>query len=225
MANQWFRMYAEFATDPKVQMLTEAMQRRYIMLLCFRCSNGDVTLHDEEVTFLLRISNEEWADTKAVFLAKDLIDKDNKPTAWDKRQYVSDSSAARVSAHRAKKKQACNVTVTPPDTDTDTDTEEKKSAKAPASLRAADLVKLGIDEQVANDFLAIRKAKRAPLTTTALDGIKREADKAGVTLSQALATCAVRGWQSFKAEWDGVAAAPAAPEPASPYRYATRAPQ
>ena len=29
----WFRMYAEFATDPKVQMLSEADQRRYIMLL------------------------------------------------------------------------------------------------------------------------------------------------------------------------------------------------
>lgn len=29
MANPWFRMYSEFATDAKVQMLSEAMQRRY----------------------------------------------------------------------------------------------------------------------------------------------------------------------------------------------------
>ena len=43
MANQWFRLYAEFAHDPKVQMLSEVDQRRYIMLLCMRC-NGDVTL-------------------------------------------------------------------------------------------------------------------------------------------------------------------------------------
>ena len=27
MANQWFRMYAEFATDPKVQMLSEDAHR------------------------------------------------------------------------------------------------------------------------------------------------------------------------------------------------------
>lgn len=127
MANAWFRMYAEFATDPKVQMLSEADQRRYLMLLCLRCANGDVTLHETEVAFQLRISNEQWAETKAVLLAKGLIDEACQPTAWDKRQYVSDSSAARVAAHRQRKKQACNVTVTPPDTDTDTDTEEKAS--------------------------------------------------------------------------------------------------
>lgn len=139
---EWFRMYGEFATDPKVQMMSEADQRRFIMLLCLRCSNDDVTLHETEIAFQLRISNEEWATSKALFLSKGLIDEDCKPIAWDRRQFVSDSSRARVAAHRAKKKQACNVTVTPPDTDTDTDTEEdqkpplspfaEKPAPAPA---------------------------------------------------------------------------------------------
>ena len=63
MANAWFRMYSEFATDPKVQMLSEADQRRYMMLLCLRCSNALVTLHDEEIAFQLRISDEELAET------------------------------------------------------------------------------------------------------------------------------------------------------------------
>ena len=92
MSNPWFRMYAEFATDPKVQMLCETDQRRFVMLLCLRCSNGDVTLHDDAVTFQLRISNEEWRATKARLVAKNLIAEDNSPVAWDKRQYVSDSS-------------------------------------------------------------------------------------------------------------------------------------
>jgi hypothetical protein len=131
MANQWFRMYSEFASDPKVQMMSEADQRRFVMLLCMRCSNDDVTLHDDEIAFQLRISNEQWAATKAVFLAKKLIDKDNSPTAWDKRQFVSDSSAARVAKHRANKKQDRNVTVTPPEAeaeaDTDTDTDKYSS--------------------------------------------------------------------------------------------------
>lgn len=78
---------------------------------------------------------------------------------------------------------------------------EDKPAKPSASLSASDLVSLGVDEQVAIDFMSIRKAKKSPLTTTALKGIEKEAEKAGVTLSTALATCAVRGWQSFKAEW------------------------
>lgn len=78
---------------------------------------------------------------------------------------------------------------------------ENKPAKPSAGLSASDLVAKGVDEQVAIDFLSIRRAKKSPLTTTALKGIEKEAEKAGVTLSTALATCAIRGWQSFKAEW------------------------
>ncbi|WP_222102179.1 hypothetical protein, partial [Candidatus Propionivibrio aalborgensis] len=121
MPNPWFRLYGEFANDAKVQMMSEADQRRFVMLLCIRC-NGNVTLQDEEVAFQLRISNEEWLRTKALFVSKSLINDDNQPTAWDKRQFVSDSSASRVARHRAKVKAESNVTVTPPDTDTDTDT-------------------------------------------------------------------------------------------------------
>lgn len=123
MANPWFRMYSEFAHDPKVQMLSETYQRRYIMLLCIRC-NGDVTLQNEEVAFQLRISNIEWTETKAVFIDKGLVGEDNKPTNWDKRQFSSDSSSARVSKHRESKKQLCNVTVTPQNR---TDTEQNRT--------------------------------------------------------------------------------------------------
>ena len=59
MANPWFRLYSEFSHDPKVQMLSEAMQRRYVMIMCMRCSNGLVTLHEAEIAFHLRISNED----------------------------------------------------------------------------------------------------------------------------------------------------------------------
>lgn len=126
MANPWFRMYSEFATDPKVQMMSESDQRRFIMLLCMRCSNDDVTLHDEEVAFQLRISNEQWSATKAVFLAKNLINEDNSPTAWDRRQFASDSSAERVAKHRAKKKQECNVTATPPEAEAEAEADTDK---------------------------------------------------------------------------------------------------
>lgn len=113
----WFRMYHEFATDPKVQMLSEVEQRRYVMLLCLRCCNGDVTLQDAEVAFQLRISDDDWAKTKAILIDKNLIDEDSKPTSWERRQRLSDTSKIRVSRHRERKKAEaetqCNVTVTP----------------------------------------------------------------------------------------------------------------
>ena len=59
----------------------------------------------------------------------------------------------------------------------------------------------GVCPQVWADFLQIRKAKRSPLTATALAGIEREAAKAGIGLQQALEVCCESGWAGFKAEW------------------------
>jgi len=128
MANPWFRLYAEFANDPKVQMMPEVDQRRLVMLFCIRC-NGDETLHDEQVAFQLRISNEDWLVSKSTFLAKGFINEANEVLNWNKRQYVSDSSTSRVAKHRQKKKQQGNVSVTSPDTDTDTEPNSKGSKK------------------------------------------------------------------------------------------------
>ena len=71
-----------------------------------------------------------------------------------------------------------------------------KPAK-PAGIAQPD----GVCPQVWADFLQVRKAKRSPLTATALAGIEREADKAGIGLQQALEVCCESGWAGFKAEW------------------------
>ena len=60
---------------------------------------------------------------------------------------------------------------------------------------------VGVTDSVWQDWLKLRKAKKAAVTQTAIDGIQREADKAGVSLQVALETCCERGWTGFKAEW------------------------
>lgn len=104
MSQQWFRLYAEFATDPKVQMMSEVMQRRLIMLFCLRCSDVTVTASDEEIAFQMRISVEELAETKALFVRKGFIDSAWNVVKWDKRQFASDSSAARTRAYRDRRR-------------------------------------------------------------------------------------------------------------------------
>jgi hypothetical protein len=59
----------------------------------------------------------------------------------------------------------------------------------------------GVDEQVAKDFIAIRKSQKAPLTMTALGRIEREATKAGLTLEGVIRLCAEKGWRGFEASW------------------------
>lgn len=75
---------------------------------------------------------------------------------------------------------------------------EKKSSKSKIVLDKPEDVS---SEQIWSDFLALRNARHAPLTETALNIIRKEAHKAGISLEQALETCCMRGWQGFKAEW------------------------
>jgi uncharacterized protein YdaU (DUF1376 family) len=59
----------------------------------------------------------------------------------------------------------------------------------------------GVLPEVWQDFVQQRKAKRAAITETAIKGIQREANKAGITLNVALQEICARGWTGFKAEW------------------------
>jgi hypothetical protein len=78
---------------------------------------------------------------------------------------------------------------------------EAKKRKTQSTLGVAELVSVGVKKQHAEDWLRARKEKRLPLTLTALDGVKAEAEKAGMTLPQAIAKAAGEGWGGFKASW------------------------
>jgi len=59
----------------------------------------------------------------------------------------------------------------------------------------------GVSVDVWNDFVALRKAKKATITNTAIAGLQREATKANMTLEQVMSVCCERGWAGFKADW------------------------
>ena len=59
----------------------------------------------------------------------------------------------------------------------------------------------GVDEAVWRDWLALRKAKHAPVTPTVLDGAAGEAAKAGMSLEAFLRIWCRRGTQGLEADW------------------------
>jgi hypothetical protein len=73
----------------------------------------------------------------------------------------------------------------------ETDKEKEKETDTPT----------GVSQQVWDSFVKQRKTKKAQVTALVIDGIQKEADKAGWTLEMALNEVVVRNWQSFKAEW------------------------
>jgi len=76
----------------------------------------------------------------------------------------------------------------------ETKTETKKKATAVACPP-------DVQEQVWQDWLSLRKAKKASVTETVVNGARQEAQKLGWPLEQFLVEWCTRGSQGLKAEW------------------------
>jgi hypothetical protein len=111
---------------------------------------------------------------------------DNVPRAKESKYPTLESECMQMYAD------VCNTNTDAPLTVTVTKTETKTETVVAPS---------GVSDSVWQDFVKHRKAKKLQVTQTVIDGIQREATKAGWMLESALAECVIRGWQSFKADW------------------------
>ncbi|APC01345.1 hypothetical protein AOC25_06825 [Polynucleobacter asymbioticus] len=59
----------------------------------------------------------------------------------------------------------------------------------------------GVDVVVFNDFVALRKSKKSPVTETVIKTFEKEAQKAGLSLQDVMELCIKRGWVGFEANW------------------------
>jgi len=192
---KWFRLYTDILEDPKVQKLPPELFKFWVNILCLASKHEGKLPSIDDVSFSLRLPLHETELAFHSLEKANLISEYNgskTPHNWRKRQYKSDTSTERVKRFRNAKR---NVTVTPPDTDTDTDTEQskkviKKTFKPP-----------NVSDQTWLAFQELRKRKKAPISDLVLTRILGEADKANISLEEALQECCERGWNSFKADW------------------------
>lgn len=80
--------------------------------------------------------------------------------------------------------------------ETETETETKRETKKNAIACPPDV---GFQEW--EDWLSLRKAKKAPVTETVLKSARKEAEKAGITLNAFLTIWCARGSQGLQADW------------------------
>ena len=124
------------------------------------------------------------------------IAKDKANKRWDMQRAEHSNAAAQqnnAAACAAAQKDGAGEML--PNTNTNTNTNKK--TKNTSAIAPPD----GVVEPVWTDFVDSRKAKKAKLTQTAIDGITTEARKAGWALEDALRECCARGWIGFKADW------------------------
>ena len=92
------------------------------------------------------------------------------------------------------------VQVATPERETERETE--REAETDKRQRATSVAPPdGVSQSVWQEFVNHRKSKKAQVTQLVIDGIQKEADKAGFSLEDALKEVVVRNWQGFKAEW------------------------
>lgn len=77
----------------------------------------------------------------------------------------------------------------------------RKSKNSKESEFKKKLLDLGVDEKYANDWIQVRKEKRASFTDSAIDGVIKECEKYNFPFPEAIKNCAERSWQGFKYEW------------------------
>ena len=122
----------------------------------------------------------------------------NKRADEEIAKYHAKAESARNAnkAKLAKKSELITVLKSEPNQDA-TKNQEPRTNNHKPNIKTPD----GVTESVFKDYLEVRKTKKAKWTETALKGLTKEAEKAGISLQDAMELCCARGWVGFKADW------------------------
>ncbi|OID34031.1 DNA-binding protein [Acinetobacter nosocomialis] len=78
-----------------------------------------------------------------------------------------------------------------------------ESAPKNEKFKAKDfLVKNGVSEQTASEYIELRNKKKKPITQRALQLVFKQAQEAKLSNERVFQIIVVRGWESFKAAWN-----------------------
>lgn len=150
---------------------------------------------------------------------------------------ISDSIPATCGVHTGNLQDSepanCGTLLTENTTENYISTGEQASAqqqarpgkpKQPAKPQGvSELIAIGVEERHAIDWLRVRKGKGAPvLTETALKKLIREADKAKISVADAVRIAAEKEWRGFEAAWLLNSPPPPPPPPRTPPRSPPR---
>ena len=180
----WVKLYKDILDDPDWHEL-EPSAAKILVMLWLIASEDDTKqgmLPDsKKLAFRLRISEKSLC-IEMIRLKKWLIQDDINPISTG---YQPDA----------------------PETETETETDKGRdittTSSKPKFSAQVYLSGLGVSDSIITDWITLRRTKKAPVTETAINGIVKEAAKAGWSVADALAKSCERGWTGFKAEWVG----------------------
>lgn len=194
--------------------LTTEQHGAYMLLLLDYWKNGAPPDNDQVLSQITRMPLDAWRNARSILEAYFQVSNGHWHHSRVERELEASKSRKDVATQRAfKASQArwANKDASSIQQALHEDMLEHTSSPSPSpsslstkskSIKATIVATPeGVSESIWQDFVKHRKTKKAQVTQTVIDGIRKEAQKAGWTLDAALAEIVLRNWQSFKAEW------------------------
>tara|TARA_R110000822_G_scaffold158210_3_gene297808 strand:- start:1065 stop:1874 length:810 start_codon:yes stop_codon:yes gene_type:complete len=148
-------------------------------------SNGIVDLIDDNISisFLDKQLNEfqETSEKRRSAANKRWGNKDTDASAL---QDICKSNAIREEKIREEKRKEIN------------------NKKNPAFNFRKSLIGLGAKEELATEWITVRKNRKATNSKTAFDNFENEVKKSKYNINEILKVCVIKSWSGFKSSWD-----------------------
>lgn len=173
----WIKLYRDILDDIEWHELDPVAAKCLVMLWLIASENDGELPDVRKLSFRLRMSE------------TDILNVVSKLSHWLEHGDITVISE-RYHDDLPEKRQRRE------ETETETEGEKKAARTRDVFTRPDD-----VSESVWADYLKLRKAKRAPVTETVLNDVRKEAAKAGMSLEDALRLCCAKGWQGFDAAW------------------------
>lgn len=213
MANKvdiWMPLYVADYLSATSRLTTE-QHGAYLLLLMDYWKNGAPPNNDAVLAQITKLSPDAWSNARTMLepffevsekqWIQNRVESEMEKANHNKKANIERGKAG-AQARWGKKDSPSIVGVMLDRCLADSSSSSSSSSPIPTPTKKNTVAPPeGVTDSVWQDWIKLRKEKRAAVTQTAVEGIQREASKAGVSLQTALETCCARGWTGYKAEW------------------------
>ena len=166
----------------------------------FTSKRKDCYISDEYIADLLGVSERTARTMISHLIEKGYVVK----TKFDGRRRFLQSVMCEAVAYQSGKICQAELQDLPTTYNNIPNEEDKSSSISNRKVRfdfKSALISIGVSPQVAEDWMAVRKAKQAANTETAFKSIAKEIELSGRSAEECITLAVENSWRGFKAEW------------------------
>lgn len=166
----------------------------------FTSQGKDCFISDEYISDLLKINVTNANKTMSSLIKKGYVRRarfDGRRRFVETMLIFSRAGLSQMTEQTCQKRQHTDINI-PNNSSSKNINKNKKDVRFDFKKS---LLEIGVSPQVAEDWLKVRKAKKAANTKTAFERIKKEIEFSGLSADECITIAVERSWQGFKAEW------------------------